>query len=217
MTSQPASAPPALQARSRVTQERIFAAGTRILEEGGQEALTIAAVASAAGVSVGGVYRRFGDKERLLHALQVRFTHNFRAEFRRRVAETGLDTATPAPDVIDAAVTGVVETFRQHASLMRVFMLLGTQNPAVFTEGAEASIQGGRTFRDTVLLAALSLRHHADVETAVDFAYRLTYASCAHRVIHGEHLESARPLAWTQLADELRRAVRAYLLAPTSE
>jgi AcrR family transcriptional regulator len=217
VTREPSTAPPALQARSRVTQERIFAAGTRILEEGGQAALTIAAVAEAAGVSVGGVYRRFGDKERLLHALQARFTQNFRAEFRRRVADTGLSTATPASDVIDAAVTGMVDTFRQHAPLLRVFMLLGTQNAAVFAEGAEASVQGGRTFRDTVLLAALSLRHHADVEVAVDFAYRLAYSSCAHRVIFGENLESTRPLPWGELSDELCRAVRAYLLAPTSD
>ena len=57
--------PPALQARSRVTQDRIFTAGTRLLQEGGPEALTVAAVAAAAGVAVGSVYRRFGDKERL--------------------------------------------------------------------------------------------------------------------------------------------------------
>lgn len=216
MTSEPSGAPPALQARSRATQERIFEAGTRLLEEGGEDALTIAAVAATAGVAVGSVYRRFGDKERLLHALQSRFTEDFRVEFRRRVADTGLSSATPAADVVDGAVAGVVETFRTHEPLMRVFMLLGTRNPAVFAEGASASIQGGRMFRDTVLLAAPALRHHEDVETAVDFAYRLVYATCAHRVIHGEHLESARAMGWEQLADHVRRAVRAYLLTPTS-
>jgi AcrR family transcriptional regulator len=54
--------PPARQARSRLTRQRILAAGTARLEEGGTEMLTIAAVAARAGVSVGSVYRRFGDK-----------------------------------------------------------------------------------------------------------------------------------------------------------
>ncbi len=197
-----------------MTQDRIFAAGTRLLQDGGTEALTVAAVAAAAGVAVGSVYRRFGDKERLLGAIQARFTEDFRAEFRQRVADTGLTAAAPAEEIIAAAVTGVAETFRAHAPLLRVFMLLGTQNPVVLEEGSTASVQGGRTFRDTVMLAAPAVRHHADVETAIDFAWRLTYAGCAHRVIHGEHLESARPLGWDELIEQLRIAVTAYLLAP---
>jgi AcrR family transcriptional regulator len=214
VTSEPSPVPPALQARSRVTQDRIFKAGTRLLEEGGPDALTVAAVAAAAGVAVGSVYRRFGDKERLLLAIQARFTADFRVEFGQRMADTGLTAAASPAEVIGAAVTTLAETFRAHAPLLRVFMLLGTQNPAVLHEGSTASIQGGRTFRDTVMLAAPALRHHFDVEAAIDFAYRLTYAGCAHRVIHGEHLESARPLSWEQLIDQLRVAVTTYLLAP---
>jgi AcrR family transcriptional regulator len=212
VTSDPSAAPPALQARSRLTQDRIFAAGTRLLENGGPEALTVAAVAAVAGVAVGSVYRRFGDKERLLGAIQAQFTEDFRAEFRQRVADTGLTAATPPDQIIAAAVTGVSETFRAHASLLRVFMLLGTRNPAIFGEGAAASIDGGRTFRDTVMLAAAAIRHHPDVEAAIDFAYRMTYAACAHRVVYGEHLESSRPLPWELLIDQLRIAVTAYLL-----
>jgi AcrR family transcriptional regulator len=216
VTGEPSTVPPALQARSRLTQDRIFAAGTRLLEEGGPEALTVAAVAAAAGVAVGSVYRRFGDKERLLLAIQAGFTQNFGAEFGQRVADTGLTAAAPPAEVIAAAVVGVAQTFRAHARLLRVFMLLGTQHPAVLEEGSAASIRGGRIFRDTVMLAAPALRHHVDVEAAIDFAYRLTYAACAHRVIHGEHLESERPLPWDRLIDEVRRAVTAYLLgAPT--
>ena len=215
MTSDLSAVPSALQARSRLTQDRIFAAGTHLLENGGPEALTVAAVAEAAGVAVGSVYRRFGDKERLLGAIQAQFTQDFRAEFRQRVADTGLTAATPPAEVIAAAVTGMSETFRAHAPLLRVFMLLGTRNPAILEEGATASIEGGRTFRDTVMLAAAAIRHHPDVEAAIDFAYRLTYAACAHRVVHGEHLESSRPLPWEQLIDQLRIAVTAYLLGAT--
>jgi AcrR family transcriptional regulator len=207
--------PPALQARSRITQDRIFAAGTTLLATGGVEALTVAAVAAQAGVAVGSVYRRFGDKDRLLLAIQARFAEDFRAEFRRRVTGVSFTAATPPADVIATVVISLSSTFRVHAPLMRVFMLLGTANAGVFAQGASASIEGGRTFRDAVMLAAPALRHHPDVEAAIDFAYRLTYATCAHRVIHGEHLESARPLSWPQLIEQLRLAVTAYLLAPS--
>ena len=216
MSTDRLTVPPALQTRSRATQDRIFAAGTELLAKGGPEALTVAAVTDAAGVAVGSVYRRFGDKERLLLAIQSRFTEDFRAEFRQRVADTALSAETPPAEVIAAAVCGVAETFRAHSRLLRVFMLLGTQNPVVLDEGSRASIEGGRTFRDTVMLAASALRHHHDVETAIDFAYRLTYATCAHRVVHGEHLESARPLTWDQMIEQLRIAVTSYLLAPAS-
>ena len=175
----------------------------------------MAAVAERAEVSVGSVYRRFGDKERLLAAIQARFTDEFRDELRERVTGTGLTAATPAVQVISSAVIGVAETFRSHAVLLRVFMLLGTRQPAVYAQGSEASIQGGRTFRDTVMLAAPAIRHHADVETAIDFAYRLTYGACAHRVIHGENLESKRPLPWETFATELARATASYLLDPS--
>ena len=206
--------PPAVQARSRETVDKIVAAGLRLLQEGGAGALTIAAVAQAAGAAVGSVYRRFGDKERLFAVLQSHFTAAFRAEYAQRVADTGLDATTTAREVIDTAVSGVAWTFEAHAPLLRVFMLLGTQDEAVFATGSQASVAGGRVFRDTVMLAAPALRHHGDVEAAIDFAHRLTYATCAHRVVQGEFLESARPLPYDALVRELQTAVAGYLLGP---
>ncbi len=101
-----------------------------------------------------------------------------------------------------------------------MFILLGTGNPTVLEASAAANVQGGRVFRDTVMLAAPAIRHHPDVEAAIDFAHRLTFAALIHRVVHGEHLESARPLPWPELIEQLRRAVTAYLLsqdAPAAE
>src|SRR6201986_5281584 len=117
-----AARPPALdlprarQARSRVTRELIFQAGAGLLEEGGAEALTVAAVAARAGVSVGSVYRRFGDQDRLLESLQAQFTRDFRAEIVRRFgrvpARAGTGAAADPGALVTAAVTGVAETFQ---------------------------------------------------------------------------------------------------------
>src|SRR5205823_13152216 len=79
--------PPALQARSRRTHKRIYEAGTRVLEQQGPSALTVANVAAAAGVSTGSVYRRFGSKEQLLTVIQHEFVEEFKAEMARRLAD----------------------------------------------------------------------------------------------------------------------------------
>jgi AcrR family transcriptional regulator len=203
--------PPALQARSRLTQDRILLAGRRLLEDGGPDALTVAAVASAAGVAVGSVYRRFGDKERLFGAILARFLDDFQQEFEQRVADSGLPPDAGPADVVDAAVTGIAANFAAHAPLLRVFMLLGTGNPAVREQGARASIAGSRFFRRALEPAVAHIRRE-DADAAIDYAYRLAYSACAHRVIHGEHLESARPSPWAELIAELSTAIRLYLL-----
>jgi len=207
----PLDLPRARQARSRVTRELIFQAGAALLEEGGTEALTVAAVAARAGVSVGSVYRRFGDKDRLLASLQADFTQSFGVEILRRFTSSPRARDADPAVVIASAVAGVAETFQAHQRLMRVFMLLGTANEAVLREGTEASVDGGRAFRRFLDPVVPHVRH-PDVETALDFAFRLVYAVCAHRVVHGEHLESPRPLPWPRLTEELAAAVRLYLL-----
>jgi AcrR family transcriptional regulator len=203
--------PRARQSRSRVTRELIFQAGARLLEEGGAEALTVGAVAARAGVSVGSVYRRFGDKDRLLASLQADFTTNFRAEIVRRFAGAPRAGDADPGELVTAAVTGVAETFQAHQCLLRVFILLGTANEAVLREGAEASVDGGRAFR-RFLEPVVSHVRHPDAEEALDFSFRLVYAMCAHRVVHGAHLESARPLSWPRLTEELAMTVKRYLL-----
>src|SRR4051812_14903425 len=50
-------------------RERIIAAGSRILAEGGREALTTRAVSAAAKVQAPTIYRLFGDKDGLLTAV----------------------------------------------------------------------------------------------------------------------------------------------------
>src|SRR5579864_3374004 len=60
---------PAKQARSRVTRDRLLAAGRQLLDRGAFEATSIADIASAAGCSVGAFYHRFADKEAFFAAL----------------------------------------------------------------------------------------------------------------------------------------------------
>ncbi|MBO4252354.1 TetR/AcrR family transcriptional regulator [Streptomyces griseorubiginosus] len=208
MTTEPSlDLPQPQQARSRRTQQRILEAGTALLEEGGTEALTIAAVAARAGVSVGSVYRRFGGKDRLIAGLQHAMIEEFRADIIRRFAPLRGDAAT----MVASAVAGLTETFEAHARLMRVFVIASTTDPAVARAGSAASIDAGQVFR-RFLEPLVPMIDAPEPELRLDVAFRLVYAACMNRVLHGERFESERPLTWGQLTDELVDAVCLYLL-----
>lgn len=190
--------PPAQQARSRLTQQRILEAGTALLEEGGTEALTVAAVAARAGVSVGSVYRRFGDKDRLIAALQHAMIDEFRADIIRRFAPLSTDPTA----LVTSAVAGLTETYQAHERLMRVFLAAGATDPAVARVGSEAAIDAARVFR-RFLESIIPMIDAPEPERRLDVVYRLIYGTCQNRVLYGDLFESDRPLTWRQLTDEL--------------
>jgi AcrR family transcriptional regulator len=199
--------PPTQQARSRLTQRRILEAGTALLEEGGTEALTVAAVASRAGVSVGSVYRRFGDKDRLIAALQHGMVDQFRADIIHRFTPLRTDPTA----LVASAVAGLTETYQAHERLMCVFMTAGTTDPAVGRVGSEASIDAGHVFRK-FLEPIVPMIDAPEPELRLDVIYRLVYGACLNRVLNGERFESERPLTWRQLTDELVDVACLYLL-----
>jgi AcrR family transcriptional regulator len=195
------------QARSWRTQQRILEAGTALLEEGGTELLTIAAVAARAGVSVGGVYRRFGDKDRLIAALQHDMIDQFNADIVRRFTPRRTDP----PALVASAVGGITQTYQAHERLMRVFLTAGATDRAVARVGSEASIDAGRAFR-RFLEPIVPMVDAPEPELRLDVVYRLVYGACHSRVLNGERFESDRPLTWRQLTDELVTVACLYLL-----
>ncbi|MEV7734372.1 helix-turn-helix domain-containing protein [Streptomyces sp. NPDC088921] len=209
MTESPTRRPAALREGSRRSQQELMQAGYVLLEEGGVDALTVAAVAERAGMAVGSIYRRFGDKEGLLLAIQHAFTDNLQAEITERMSAERLRILRDPAVAIAEAVGALTDAFQAHEALLRVFLLLGTRHEAVRIEGSRVSIEGNRHFAGTLRHTPIA---HADPEAALDFAYRLIYASIAHRVTQGEFLESDRPLAWNELRSHLQTAVVSYLL-----
>jgi AcrR family transcriptional regulator len=62
------------------TGERIVAAAARLLESGGEDAVSTRAVSAAAGVQAPTIYRLFGDKQGLLDAVVTHGFETYRAE-----------------------------------------------------------------------------------------------------------------------------------------
>ncbi|MBY4108214.1 TetR/AcrR family transcriptional regulator [Rhodococcus fascians] len=214
MASTDIARPPALQARSKETQQKILNAVLEILAKSGSESLSTAVVSEAAEVSVGSIYRRFGSKQQLLLAAQAEFLRRFIADSTRRLLTPSVDDRirTP-PQAFAHAVEAHMHTFRDHARTIRVLMLLGLQSPDIFEAGREGSHEGGRRYARFMLEHRTAIRR-PDPELAVDCTFRLVYAACSHRIIQGSDLESDRALVWDELVDETAEMVCAYLLTP---
>ena len=104
-------------------RERILTAGLKLLSKGGREALTTRAIADAAYVQGPTIYRLFGDKEGLLHALAARASREYVAKKKANA---------PHPDPI--------EDLRFGWDLNVEF---GLANPAIFSI-INGELQSGR-------------------------------------------------------------------------
>ena len=91
--------------RSADTVQQIFAATSALLGRMPLDNITTSLVAKEAGISVGGLYRFFPDKQSIIDAIAVRHMEDFKATLLRRVAKLALaDGPTFLSRVIDAYV-----------------------------------------------------------------------------------------------------------------
>src|SRR5581483_3122278 len=84
---------PPQQRRSRESYERVLDAAHVLLEENGFEGFTVQEVAARAGVSVGAIYERFGNKETLLRAVHARLMEAMAAGEGAAVSDGAADAA----------------------------------------------------------------------------------------------------------------------------
>jgi AcrR family transcriptional regulator len=94
-----------VQERSNDTVQQIFAATSALLGKMPLEQITTSRIAAEAGVSIGGLYRFFPDKQSIVDAIAVRAVDEFRTSLERRLEEAGpMDPRQFMDLVIDAYV-----------------------------------------------------------------------------------------------------------------
>ena len=94
-----------VQERSNDTVQQIFAATSALLGKMPLDQITTSRIASEAGVSIGGLYRFFPDKQSIIDAIAVRSVEEFRSAVERRLEEKGsVDPREFLDLVIDAYV-----------------------------------------------------------------------------------------------------------------
>ncbi|RFU82279.1 TetR/AcrR family transcriptional regulator [Streptomyces triticagri] len=115
-TSGPPDGAPQLRADAARNRSRLLDAASQLLTEQGPERLTMDAVACAAGVGKGTVFRRFGDRSGLLLALLDHREHEFQGAFLGGPAPLG--PGAPAVDRLHAFGPALIRHESDHHELI---------------------------------------------------------------------------------------------------
>ncbi|MER6077908.1 helix-turn-helix domain-containing protein [Streptomyces sp. NPDC001833] len=186
-------------------------AGVSLLEDGGYEAFTIAAVCERAGVAPPAIYARTTSKDALFLAVYEHGIQRLRAEQQVFDDTTRWEDLSP-DELVRAAVTETVGMFFRHERFLRAVVLLSASHREVRRRGSRYSQELGNGFAKVILRAtdAITL---PDVETAVHSCFSTVFAASVIRVAYGPGF--ARPVPVeddTFTADLAETAVR-YLLS----
>jgi AcrR family transcriptional regulator len=198
------------QRRSRDSLERVLTAGVDVLAAEGWEGFTIAAVANAAGVSVGMIYGRFENKDALFEAIHDRFMSEIESLHVEGFSQTGWDDL-PTDQVVRRAVDVVAASFAFNVSMLRAAMLRSAVDDLIRRRGHRAISDLSRRF-EAALLARRSEFAHPEPELAVAVCFRMVFATLSRRTMFGPTVAPSDELGWDRLVQELGTACVALLL-----
>lgn len=203
---------PARQERSRATEERIVAAATSLLEKKRFDQIQVAEIARRAGISVGGFYARFKNKEALLHWFDERFSADI------------VQTVTAALDPVRCADCSAAEVIRIYVSIAcRGFH---RHQDLLVQIASQARITPDSTFRERIsktnrilhgtlrdrLLERVDEIQHPHPRRAIDLGLLMASATMREVILFGAYnRESFRLPPRRSLVDEVVLAYSSYL------
>jgi AcrR family transcriptional regulator len=197
---------PPQQERSTRFLMRVLEAAERILRRDGAEGLTMPAVALEAGVSVGGIYRRFQTKQDLIRAIKDR--HLGRSE--QLVATAMAGELTSLGEVVRVFLSTLIRD-QGAESLFGVIMEAQGEDAAMKARGHVCVDRQRQSFARALQPFRAQIRH-ADPDAAVDMAFFIAISAVIRRMKAQGH--GGASIGWGDLRRELARAVIAYLQAP---
>jgi AcrR family transcriptional regulator len=175
---------PPLQRRSREAWNRVLDAGVALLEEGGYEAFTIAALCERAGVPPRAVYDRADSKAALFLAVYEHGTTRVRADHERLTDHSRWDGMT-ADALAREAVREVAGIFARHAAFLRAVILISGVHPEVNRRGSSNAHELAGQFADLLLARVGEQIAHPDPEAAIRRAFDVVFSTLVMRVAFG--------------------------------
>ncbi len=199
---------PPLQKRSREAWARVLDAGVAILEEGGYDAFTIAAVCERASVAPRALYERVDTKDALFlavydHAMAAVVVDH--ARFDGSAAWRRLDPS----EAVDRAVRELVGIFRRHAALMRSVVLISGVHPEVNRRGGGHVRDLGDRFTARLVEAGAGGPGPAG-EQRIRAAFEVAFSALVVRTAYGPGF-SGGPASERTFVDSLRAMVGGFL------
>ena len=202
---------PVYQDRGRRTVDRLLDAAEHVLANDGLEAATVPAIAKAADLAVGTVYKRFPDKDALMRAVYVRF-------FARNTEKAA---AALAPDqwkdysahsLVATLIPGLIQAYRKDRTLYRALgQFAQTHTDAKFRAQAEQMLIDTVRPIGALLLTRRSELRHPEPDVAVEFVLHLLLAAARAFVVSDLPRGGAPTADPVRLAAELRQITLQYL------
>jgi len=202
---------PPQQQRSREAWNRVLDAGVGLLEDGGYEAFTIAALCDRAGVAPPSIYARTTSKDALFLAV---YEHGIgRLTEAEGVFADEQRWARLAPaELIRTAVAETVGIFLRHRRFLGAVVLISAAHAEVRRRGSGYAQQLGDGFAAVVLRAAGAIEH-ADPEAAVRACFGTVFATSVIRVAYGGGFTTPSPVDDGTFVAELGEQAVRYLLS----
>jgi AcrR family transcriptional regulator len=212
---------PPQQDRSRVTQERILASASALLEQRGYAEFTLQKVCKESGLSIGAIYSRFSSKDELLRTIQEKHIEELDTDVMqivRKLAAQGDSLQSTAP----AVVKEFSELYRKHQSLLRPLMAIAAMDPVMAQEGKKFDTRTKQQFRHLLLRHKNGIKH-PNPERAVDNCFEVVFASVTHVLglgtapnVMGTAPNVRSKGIWRDFVEDLSQMVSTYLLSEHS-
>lgn len=198
------------QERTRQAWARILDAGVELIEEGGYEAFTIAALCEKAQVAPRALYDRTTSKDALFLAV---YEHGIsRIVTDQKILGDPASWQGLAPgELIERGVTHLTDLFRRHAAFLRPIVLLSGAHPEVLSRG-RAHVHALADAFTALLLRARDHITHPDPEEAVRQCFATVFSACVVRTAHGSDF-ATRPVDHDTFTAHLALTARRTLLA----
>jgi AcrR family transcriptional regulator len=199
---------PPQQHRSQETLDRILDAAERVLDTKSFSEATLVEIMERAGVTVSAFYRRFPDKDALLHLMDERF---FSELYVRgdTILEPARWVGVPISDMVREFTREAVTLYRDRRGLLRSLFLRARIDPVI----QEAARLVNAHLTDRLLLLLLprvSEIRHPDPRRAIELGYLIIVGALREMTLFGEAWPSANPDG-VDLTDELTRLFLGYL------
>ncbi|MGY1810244.1 TetR/AcrR family transcriptional regulator [Blastococcus sp. SYSU D00669] len=201
---------PPKQRRSREAWHRVLDAGVAVLEDGGHDAFTIAAVCDRARVAPTAIYARTSSKDALFLAVYEHGIARLRAE-QDVFADEGRWAGFPPADLVRGAVAEMVGITFRHQRFLRSVVLISAAHPEVRRRGSRYSQELGEGFARVVLGAREAIRHD-DPEAAVRSVFGTVFATSIIRVAYGPGFATPAPVDDDEFVADLGETAVRYLL-----
>ncbi len=194
------------QGRSRAALARIVEAAEQLLRTNSIDDFSMAAVAQAAGMPVGNIYRRFRSKDELIQAIQEDVVARIEDAVTERLSR---EQFRDIPSLIHGFVGVVSEAFSSDESVHR-FLSSRSGDPVLCEIGSSGRRRIFLYYRD----ALLPLLPHESAERAellVRVSFHLLAAAITGKACADD--QTLTDLSWSVLGAEISTAAIAYLRA----